>query len=61
MNKEHYTGPDYINDALDTINLQLVKTPGFSLYVMAKNQLKYIKSTISGTKRHKCALHTKNF
>ncbi|WP_370951592.1 immunity protein Tsi6 family protein, partial [Enterobacter hormaechei] len=48
MNKENYTALDYINDAIDAINNRLEQNPTFSLYVMAKNQLDYIKSILTG-------------
>lgn len=44
MNKENYTGLDYINDAIDITNQRLEIKPDFSLYVMVKCQLDYIKS-----------------
>jgi len=43
MNKENYTGINYINDALDIINQRLEAKPDFSPYVMVKCQLDYIK------------------
>jgi hypothetical protein len=60
MSKEHYTALDYINDALDAINLRLARTPGFSLYIMAKNQLEYVQGILTGTEKDKSVLHTIN-
>lgn len=60
MNKENYTALDYINDAIDAINNRLEQNPTFSLYVMAKNQLDYIKSILTGAEKDKSKLHTLN-
>ncbi|MDA5606869.1 immunity protein Tsi6 family protein [Enterobacter sp. PI-10] len=60
MSKENYTALDYINDAIDAINNRLEQNPTFSLYVMAKNQLDYIKSILTGAEKDKSKLHTLN-
>lgn len=60
MRKENYTALDYINDAIDAINYRLEQNPIFSLYVMAKNQLDYIKSILVGIEKDKGKLHTLN-
>ena len=60
MNKENYTALDYINDAIDAIKNRLEQNPTFSLYVMAKNQLDYIKSILTGAEKDKSKLHTLN-
>ena len=60
MNKENYTALDYINDAIDAINNRLEQNPTFSLYVMAKNQLDYIKSILTGAEKDKSKVHALN-
>ena len=60
MNKEHYTSIDYINDAINVVEERLAKSPGFSLYVMAYNQLVYIKRILTGDEKDKSKLHTLN-
>ena len=60
MSKENYTALDYINDAIDAINHRLEENPTFSLYIMAKNQLEYIKSILTGAEKDKSKLHTLN-
>lgn len=60
MNKENYTELNYINDALDIINQRLEAKPDFSLYVMAKCQLDYIKLILIGTEKDKSKLHALN-
>ncbi|MCE1969620.1 immunity protein Tsi6 family protein [Enterobacter cloacae] len=60
MSKENYTALDYINDAIDAINHRLQENPTFSLYIMAKNQLEYIKSILTGAEKDKSKLHTLN-
>lgn len=60
MNKENYTALDYINDAFDAINHRLEQNPTFSIYIMAKNQLDYIKSILTGAEKDKGKLHTLN-
>lgn len=57
MNKENYTELNYINDALNIINQRLEAKPDFSLYVMAKCQLDYIKSILIGAEKDKSKLH----
>lgn len=59
-NKESYTGLDYINDAIDIINQRLEIKPDFSLYVMVKCQLDYIKSLLIGAEKDKSKLHALN-
>ncbi|MGU3486003.1 immunity protein Tsi6 family protein [Enterobacter bugandensis] len=60
MSKGNYTALDYINDAIDAINHRFEQNPTFSLYVMAKNQLDYIKSILIGVERDNGKLHTLN-
>lgn len=59
-NKESYTGLDYINDAIDIINQRLEIKPDFSLYVMVKCQLDYIKTLLIGAEKDKIKLHALN-
>ncbi len=60
VDKENYTALDYINDAIDAINHRLEQNPTFSLYIMAKNQLDYIRSILTGAEKDKSKLHTLN-
>ncbi|MFH2246767.1 immunity protein Tsi6 family protein [Enterobacter sichuanensis] len=60
MSKDNYTALDYINDAIDAINHRLEQNPTFSLYIMAKNQLDYIRSILTGAEKDKSKLHTLN-
>jgi hypothetical protein len=60
VDKENYTALNYINDAIDAINHRLEQNPTFSLYIMAKNQLDYIRSILTGAEKDKSKLHTLN-
>jgi len=60
MSKENYTSLDYINDAIHIVNLRLSANSEFSLYLLVKDQLKYIKSILIGTESDKSKLHTLN-
>jgi len=60
MNKENYNELNYINDAIDIINKRLETKPDFSLYVMVKCQLDYIKSVLVGAEKDKSKLHSLN-
>lgn len=53
MNKENYTELNDVNNALDIINQRLEAKPDFSLYVMVKCHLDYIKSIITGAEKDK--------
>lgn len=58
--KTDYTSMDYINDALAVVNARLSIHPDFSLYIMALNQLVYIKSILTGVESDKSGLHRLN-
>ncbi|MCX5574229.1 immunity protein Tsi6 family protein [Enterobacter sp. E-TC7] len=50
----------YIDDTIDAINYRLEQNPTFSLYVMAKSQLDYIKSLLTVAEKDKSKLHSLN-
>jgi len=60
MSKEHYKAIDYINDALNVTNQRLIQKPNFPLYIMAKNQLEYVKAILIGAETDKSVLHSMN-
>lgn len=60
MSKENHTALDYIDDTIDAINYRLEQNPTFSLYVMAKSQLGYVKSLLTGAEKNKSELHSLN-
>lgn len=60
MNNEDYTATDYVNDAINVTRQRLAQNPSFSLYIMALNQLEYVKDILSGKEKDKSRIHTMN-